>query len=67
MSGKRGSMQSANVPPEGMDYWQDEDADYPTADWEHEVHDGNTRLGYWEWAFAARRCDSDTEGQPESA
>ena len=59
-------MESANIPPEGLDYWQDEDSDHSHADWNQEGLDGNTRAGYWEWAFDARRCDSDMEGQPET-
>jgi hypothetical protein len=55
-------MASANVPPEGQDYWQDEDPDYPIADWKAEVANGDTRTGYWEWAQAARECRSDIEG-----
>lgn len=25
---------------------------YPVADWQFEVANGDTRLGYWEWAYA---------------
>jgi hypothetical protein len=32
---------SSNTPPEGMDYWKDEDSDHPVHDWEHEVADGD--------------------------
>lgn len=31
-------------------YWN-EHADYPVEDWQHEVADGNTRLGYWDWVL----------------
>lgn len=58
-------MQSLNVPPEGQSYWQSEDPDFPFADWQKEVANGDTRAGYWEWAQAGRQCDSDLEGQPE--
>jgi hypothetical protein len=58
-------MQSANVPPEGTDYWTGEDPDYPVADWKTEVANGDTRAGYWEWSQAAHESDSDLEGEPE--
>jgi hypothetical protein len=57
-------MQSANVPPEGQNYWQDEDPEHPVSDWQTEVANGDTRAGYWEWAHAARSSDSDLEGEP---
>lgn len=44
--------------PEGLDYWQDEDEEFPTADWEREVHEGDTRLGYWEWVFSRRESEN---------
>ncbi len=58
-------MQSANVPPEGRDYWSDEDPDYTLSDWKTEVVNGDTRAGYWVWVHAARSLDSDLEGEPE--
>ncbi len=58
-------MQSANVPPEGQNYWNDEDPDYTLSDWNTEVVNGDTRAGYWEWVQAARSLDSDLEGEPE--
>jgi len=35
-----------------LDYWNDEYPGYPVADWQYEVANGDTRLGYWEWAEA---------------
>ena len=59
-------MQSLNVPPEGQSYWQSEDPDFPFADWQKEVANGDTRAGYWEWAGGTSvHFDSDMEGQPE--
>ena len=26
--------------------------DYPRADWKHEVSEGDTNLGYWDWAYS---------------
>ena len=57
-------LQPLNSPPEGQDYWNDEDADYPVDQWVEEVSQGDTRSGYWEWAQNARESNSDTEGQP---
>jgi len=31
-------------------YWDGECAEFPREDWEYEVRNGDTRLGYWEWA-----------------
>jgi len=31
-----------------------ENPDYPLADWQAEVANGDTRLGYWDWV--ASRC-----------
>lgn len=59
-------MQSANVPPGDLDYWQGEDEEFTVSDWKDEVENGDTRAGYWEWVFNARACDSGLEeGQTE--
>ena len=58
-------MQSANVPPEGQNYWQDEGPEFSFKNWQQEVANGDTRAGYWEWAHAGHALDSDLEGQPE--
>lgn len=34
--------------PENLGYW-DSDKDYPVSDWQYEVANGDTRLGYHEW------------------
>jgi hypothetical protein len=31
-----------------MGHW-DEDGTYPVKDWQYEVGNGDTRLGYWDW------------------
>lgn len=31
-----------------LDYWG-EDPDYPVSDWQREVAQDYTRLGYWDW------------------
>lgn len=49
-------MKSANVPPEGLDYWEDQDLDWPTREWVFEVTEGGTRAGYWEWATNKRNA-----------
>lgn len=30
---------------------------YPTSDWKHEVEDGATVLGYWEWVISMAEAD----------
>ena len=32
-------------------YWN-EDSKFPVADWQYEVANGDTRLGYWDWVYA---------------
>ena len=36
-------------------YWGGEHPEYPVVDWQYEVKSGNTRKGYWEWAYAMAR------------
>lgn len=39
-----------NKPPEIVyEYW-DEYPEFPSSDWKYEVSNGDTRLGYWDWA-----------------
>ncbi len=33
-------------------YWSGQHHDYPLTDWQREVSNGDTRLGYWEWLRA---------------
>ncbi len=35
-----------------------EDPDYPRADWEHEVGEHDTNLGYWDWVSHRKESDS---------
>lgn len=42
---------------EEVDFWFDRHSDYPVADWQFEVTNGDTRLGYWEWAFNKQEAD----------
>ena len=51
-------------------YWA-ESAKYPVSDWQDEVHDSLTRLGYWEWVaqqedHAAIRAAESTTIEPHS-
>jgi hypothetical protein len=32
-------------------WWDGEHPDYPRSDWEYEVANRDTRLGYWDWAY----------------
>ena len=35
-----------------------ENPDYPVADWQDEVANGDTRKGYWDWVIAQVDLDS---------
>lgn len=35
------------------EHW-DKDEDYPVEDWQYEVANNDTRLGYWAWVDAKR-------------
>ena len=37
-------------------YWDDDD-NYPIEDWQYEVANGNTRIGYWDWVKNQRSID----------
>lgn len=39
-----------------VDYWG-EDPSYPVEDWQHEVANGDTRRGYWEWVASRQGQD----------
>jgi len=40
-----------NIPLDGYGPW-DNHPDFPSEDWQTEVHFGDTRRGYWEWVRA---------------
>ncbi len=46
MGNTRDSGKSGTSSP--LDAWG-EDAKYPVSDWQLEVANNNTRLGYWDW------------------
>lgn len=46
-------------------YWAGEVPGYPVEDWEYEVQNGDTRLGYWEWARAMSGETRGNEGDNE--
>lgn len=37
-----------NLERRTLGYWED-DPEYPSSDWKHQVASNETRLGYWEW------------------
>lgn len=39
-------------------YW-DQHPDYPVEDWQSEVANGDTRLGYWDWLL----CQMESEDE----
>lgn len=57
--------------PETYDYW-DEHPEHSVADWQHEVANGDTREGYWEWCAEQEEMDHEPcrtegcEGDPDS-
>ena len=42
----------------GGSVW-DEDPDYPVDDWQHEVANDDTRLGYWPWVEDQKEAEED--------
>lgn len=46
-------------------YWGGGHPKYLVNDWQHEVVDGNTRLGYWEWVFSRIEAEQETENEAE--
>jgi hypothetical protein len=41
-----------------------EDPAYPRSDWQHEVADGCTLRGYWEWVESQREQEMHEKGKP---
>ena len=39
----------------------DEDENYPAKDWQYEVANGDTRLGYWEWVYRSSYLENMDE------
>ena len=50
-------MEVAKLARENGGYWDGEHPTHTVATWRHEVREGNTRQGYWEWALNC--VDSD--------
>lgn len=46
-----------NQPPTGVDYWTAEDPDYPVEDWQYQVNNNDTRLGYWDWVLDEKEAN----------
>lgn len=46
--------------PDGMDYWQDQDGEFPFVYWKYAVENGETRLGYWEWVFRQKEAQAES-------
>jgi len=54
---------------EGHGGWWGEDPEWPAQDWRYEVACGDTRRGYWEWAFHKKNEvaeDADVEEKTQS-
>jgi hypothetical protein len=39
-------------------YWGDGHPEYTVSAWQYEVANGDTRLGYWEWAYNSAENES---------
>jgi len=39
-------------------YWGVGDPQYPIEDWQYAVANGDTRRGYWEWAWTCADADN---------
>ena len=44
-----------------MSVWDEAD-DFPLCDWQTEVANDDTRLGYWDWVRAQRENQEDDNG-----
>lgn len=50
----------------GFNHWVDQE-DFPPADWQEEVANGDTRLGYADWVEQARsEAEAEREAQREA-
>lgn len=49
-------------PELGDDFWG-EDPDHPVADWQYEVANDDTRLGYWDWVRIQRTYADDEKAR----
>jgi len=47
----------ANTPPSRPDPWV-EDPEYPVSDWQYDVQNGDTRLGYPDWVLHQQEADA---------
>lgn len=45
------------------DPWRAEDPDWPRKDWQYEVANNDTVLGYWDWVCVNRGFKIDEEGE----
>ena len=51
--------------PKNRDYW-DDDPNFPSEDWQHDVSNGDTRQSYAEWLDSKYEQDEDdTVGRPD--
>lgn len=60
------AIEDAEEKEEDIDSWED-DPEYPVADWQHEVAEDSTRLGYTEWVSHQRESGAaEQESSPEA-
>jgi len=51
-------IHAETVKTEARDPWG-EDTGHPRADWQHDVSDDNTSLGYWDWVDSIKECEDE--------
>lgn len=42
-----------------FDYWVDSHPDFPYEEWQDQVQNNNTRLGYWDWVVNEMENEGD--------
>ena len=50
-------------PENAYDYWGPGSARFTVADWKHEVANGDTRMGYWDWLHEKLMMDKAEGGR----
>ena len=54
------SEEAHKLREESGGFWRSH-PDYPVTDWQYEVANNDTRLGYWEWVVSTKEMEVDDE------
>lgn len=58
-------MATVGTPPNpDVAHWQS-DTEFPVTDWQYQVANGDTRLGYWDWVRSSRTMLAETKTKSE--